>query len=266
MAQGTGTPIPEAEVGVYGPFRPRTGAMTTGAPRPTPGAATITGCRRARRTSMSWARRRASRGCPARLQPHRDHPRQGVTRYEVPPIELAAAVTVRGRVLDATGAPIAGATVVGDLRGERLPSPFPGGRDRHRRARRVPAAAGLEQHGRDRQARAAARSGSATGPSTRPPHVPRPTARSPSSSPPWSERPRVSKAPATSPRTSWPESSSMPTGKPIEGAEVDAWTWYPGQRGEDRRQGLLPHPQARQGPETRSRSSSASPGTPRSSS
>jgi hypothetical protein len=34
-------------------------------------------------------------------------------RHRVPPIELAAAVAVGGRVLDAAGAPIAGATVVG---------------------------------------------------------------------------------------------------------------------------------------------------------
>ena len=37
--------------------------------------------------------------------------------YEVPPIAIVPAVTVRGRVIDATGTPIAGATVVGTCEG-----------------------------------------------------------------------------------------------------------------------------------------------------
>src|SRR5262249_47730570 len=37
----------------------------------------------------------------------------GVSRFEVPPIALAPAVTVRGRVTDAAGGPVSGATVVG---------------------------------------------------------------------------------------------------------------------------------------------------------
>ena len=43
--RGAGTPIDDAGVGVYGPYRPRNGAMTS-KPRPMPRAAFITGCRR----------------------------------------------------------------------------------------------------------------------------------------------------------------------------------------------------------------------------
>jgi hypothetical protein len=42
-----------------------------------------------------------------------------VTKFELPPIELEPAVTLRGRVLNAAGVPIAGAFVVGTCEGGR---------------------------------------------------------------------------------------------------------------------------------------------------
>ncbi len=48
-----------------------------------------------------------------------------VMHYEVPPIAIVAAVTVRGRVLDMAGTPVAGAQVVGTCVGN-LCQPFPG--------------------------------------------------------------------------------------------------------------------------------------------
>jgi protocatechuate 3,4-dioxygenase beta subunit len=50
---------------------------------------------------------------------------EGATRFDVPPLEVAAAVTVRGRVLDAAGGPVAGARVVGVCEGSRC-VPLPG--------------------------------------------------------------------------------------------------------------------------------------------
>jgi hypothetical protein len=113
LERGTGAPVEGAQVGVYGPFRPRTGAMTTGAGTdargryryrlptgetyfyvmgPPNGFARLSGAASSRTVRIP----------------------DGASRYEVPPIELAPAVTVvRGQVLDATGKPIAGATVVG---------------------------------------------------------------------------------------------------------------------------------------------------------
>jgi protocatechuate 3,4-dioxygenase beta subunit len=124
VAQGTDKPVEGAQLGVYGPFRPRTSAMTTGATTdargryhyrlpsgqtylyvmgPPNGFTRLSGEGSSRTVTIP----------------------DGASRYEVPPIELAAAVTVRGKVLDGTGAPIAGATVVGLCEGG-VCRPFPG--------------------------------------------------------------------------------------------------------------------------------------------
>jgi hypothetical protein len=112
VARGTGAPVEGAQVGVYGPFRPRTGAMTTGATTDAQG--------RYRYRLPSGETYFYIMGPPngyTRL-PGEGSSRtvtipDGVLSYVVPPFELTAAVTVHGRVLDGTGAPIAGATVVG---------------------------------------------------------------------------------------------------------------------------------------------------------
>jgi hypothetical protein len=49
----------------------------------------------------------------------------GAVHYELAPMELARAVTVRGRALDAAGMPIAGAKVVGTCEGN-VCRPIPG--------------------------------------------------------------------------------------------------------------------------------------------
>jgi beta-lactamase regulating signal transducer with metallopeptidase domain len=123
VLQGAGTPVAEAGVGVYGPFRPRTGAMTQGAKTdaqgryhyrlppgetylyvmgPPPGFTRLPGEGSSRTITIP----------------------EGTSHYEVPPIEIAAAVTPRGRVLDMAGAPVVGATIVGTCVGN-VCQPFP---------------------------------------------------------------------------------------------------------------------------------------------
>jgi protocatechuate 3,4-dioxygenase beta subunit len=50
---------------------------------------------------------------------------EGTDRYELPPIQPVAAVTLRGRLVDAVGSPTIGATVVGTCEGNTC-QPFPG--------------------------------------------------------------------------------------------------------------------------------------------
>src|SRR5262249_29325157 len=112
VAQGTGQAVEGAELGVYGPYRPRSGAATRGAKTdaqgryhyrlppgetylyimgPPPGYTSLPGEKSSRTVTIP----------------------EGVTRYEVPAIAVAAAVTVRGRVVDSAGAPVPCAKVVG---------------------------------------------------------------------------------------------------------------------------------------------------------
>jgi protocatechuate 3,4-dioxygenase beta subunit len=118
VTQSTGAPVEGAQLGVYGPHRPRTGAMTTGARTdargryhyrlpsgetyfyvmgPPGGYSKLAGEGSSRTVKIP----------------------DGASRYEVPPIELATAVTVSGRVVDAAGTPVAGARVVGVCQGSR---------------------------------------------------------------------------------------------------------------------------------------------------
>ncbi len=116
VAQGTGAPLAGAQVGVQGPYRPRTSAMIR----------TVTTDAHGRYrfrlpagetyfyvSGLPGGYTRLSGEGSSRTVTIPD----GAASLEVPPIELAAAVTVRGRVLDASGAPIAGATVVGICEG-----------------------------------------------------------------------------------------------------------------------------------------------------
>jgi beta-lactamase regulating signal transducer with metallopeptidase domain len=125
VAQGTGAPLAGAQVGVHGPCRPRTSAMIM----------TVTTDARGRYrfrlpsgesyfyiSGPPSGYTRLSGEGSSRTVTIPD----GATSHTVPPIELAAAVTVRGHVLDASGAPIAGATVVGICEGG-VCRPFGGG-------------------------------------------------------------------------------------------------------------------------------------------
>jgi protocatechuate 3,4-dioxygenase beta subunit len=103
LSAATEEPVKGAQLGVYGPFRPRSGAATLGA------------------TTDSQGRFRY------RLPPGETyfyvmgHPPghadktvvipEGVDRFEIPPIVPGYMLVVGGRILDATGSPVAGATV-----------------------------------------------------------------------------------------------------------------------------------------------------------
>lgn len=124
ITRGTGAPAAKAQVGVYGPFRPRSGDMTLGATtdaqghyhyRLPPGETYFYIM-----AAPEGLTRLAGEGSTRTVTIP-----EGTTRFRVPPIEVAPAVTVRGRIVDATGAPIAGATVVGTCEGG-VCRPFPG--------------------------------------------------------------------------------------------------------------------------------------------
>jgi hypothetical protein len=112
VAKSANVPLPGAQVGVYGPFRPRSGAMTTGA------TTDIRGRFRYRLPEgetyfyvmgppNGFTRLSGERSSRTVTIP------EGAREFEVPPIELAPAVTMRGHLLDSDGKPIDGAKVVG---------------------------------------------------------------------------------------------------------------------------------------------------------
>ena len=225
VAKGTGLPVEGAKVGVYGPFRPRTGAMTTGAKADARG--------RYRYRLPSGETYFYVMGPPdgfTRLPEEKSSRTvtipDGASVYEVPPIELAAAVTVRGRVVDAAGRPVTGATVVGLCEGGRC-RPFEGtealtdarGAFRLPRGLNNVVAIGKPatllirlRGGAEHEASAVPDSGGAV----------------------------VVKLPVggealkgvEGPRDVAPDELAGVVvdadGRPIEGAEVDVWTWYPG--------------------------------------
>lgn len=225
VAQGAGTPVGGATVGVYGPYRPRSSSATRGAKTdpegryryrlppgetyfyvmgPPSGFTKLTGDGSGQTVTIP----------------------DGVTRYDVPPLEVAPAVTVRGRVLDAAGSPVEGAKVVGVCEGNRC-IPFQGSETvtDARGAFRLPdgwnntipagQVARLQIALRDgvqhELAAAPAPDGSVT-----------------------LKLPAVVAAPAgvEGPREVAPDELAGVVvdsqGRPIEGVEVDAWTWYPG--------------------------------------
>ncbi len=225
VARGTGTPVEGADVGVYGPFRPRTSAMTTGAKTDARG--------RYRYRLPSGETYFYAMGPPkgfTRL-PNDGSSRtvtipDGVPSYEVPPIEIAPAVTVRGRVLDASGTPIAGATVVGMCQGS-VCRPFPGAEtitDSHGEFRLPPALDNTVAIGAAARLLVRLRGG----------------AEHEAAVLPTRDGAVVVKLPIAGETLGGVEGPHDVSpnelagvvvdveGKPIEGAEVDAWTWYPG--------------------------------------
>lgn len=124
VAQGTRTPVENARVGVYGPFRPRSGPMTTGA------VTDESGHFRYRLPAGETYFYMMNPPSGYTTLPNGGSTRtvtipEDAARFEVPPITLAGALSVHGRVLDAGGVPVVGATVVGICQGGRC-TPLPG--------------------------------------------------------------------------------------------------------------------------------------------
>jgi BlaR1 peptidase M56 len=124
VARGGGEPVEAAQVGVYGPYRPRSGASTIAAKtdaqgryhyRLPPGETYFYICG----PPAGYARLADDGSSQTVIIP------DGAARYEVPPLEIAPAVTVRGRVLDAAGSPVIGAKIVGICKGSQC-VPLPG--------------------------------------------------------------------------------------------------------------------------------------------
>jgi len=124
VVQRTNQPVEKAQVGVYGPYRPKSGEATQSVVtdaqgryrfRLPAGEAYLYVC-----GPPSGYTRLANGGSSTTVTLP-----DGVTRFEAPPIELAAAVTLKGRVLDAAGAAVQGVHVVGTCVGG-VCQPFPG--------------------------------------------------------------------------------------------------------------------------------------------
>jgi beta-lactamase regulating signal transducer with metallopeptidase domain/protocatechuate 3,4-dioxygenase beta subunit len=225
VAQGTGEPIAGAQVSVFGPSRPLTGALMAGATtddrgryhyRLPPGETSfyVTG-------PLGRYTRLSGEGS-SRTETISDR----ALRYEVPPIELAAAVTVRGRVLDATGKPIAGAKVVGTCEGG-LCRPFGGAdtiTDARGEFRLLPGLNNTVAIGKPARLLIRLRDGTEHEAAAVPAADGAVTIKLPvtEAAPSSVEGPRD---------VAEDELAGVVVdidGKPIAGAEVDAWTWYPG--------------------------------------
>jgi hypothetical protein len=124
VARGGGDPVKAALVGAYGPHRPRSGAATIAATtdaqgryhyRLPPGETYLY----VMGPPTGYARLADEGSSRTVTIP------EGVARFEVPPLEIALAVTVRGRVLDAAGSPVIGAKIVGICKGSQC-VPIPG--------------------------------------------------------------------------------------------------------------------------------------------
>jgi beta-lactamase regulating signal transducer with metallopeptidase domain len=225
VAQGSGTPVAGAGVGVYGPFRPRTGPMTRNATtdahgifhhRLPPGETYlyVTGPP-PRLTRLTGEGSSCTVNIPS-----------GVDHFVVPPITIASAVTVRGRVVDTAGSPVAGATIVGTCEGN-VCVPFPG-KETVTDARgefRLPEG-GYNTIAKGQRARLLIRlrGGAEHEASPVPSEDGVVTVKLPIRS--------ATPAGLEGPRDVGPDELAGVvvdvSGNPIEGVEVDAWTWYPG--------------------------------------
>ena len=225
VAQGTGSPVEGAQVGVYGPFRPRTSAMTI--------------------VARTDARGRYHYRLPSgETYLYVMGPPNGFTRlsgegssrtvtipdralrYKVPPIELATAVTVRGRVLNANGGPVAGATVVGTCEGG-VCRPFPGTEtvtNTRGEFRLPPSMYNTVAVGKPARLLIRLRDGAEHEAAAVPSNDGAVTVKLPVASAAFKG--------IDAPRNVAPDELAGVVvdtdGKPIQGAEVDAWTWHPG--------------------------------------
>jgi len=226
VEHGTGKPVEGAQVGVYGPFRPRNTAMTTMV------ATDARGRYRHRLPAGETYFYIAGPPSGFTYQPGAGFSNRTVTipdgdaKYETPPFEVAAAITVRGRVVDAVGSPIAGATVVGVCEGGTC-RPFGGTEavtDGRGEFRLPPTLNDIVAVGKAARLRVRLRGG----------------AEHEAAVVPAADGAVTVKLPAVAdgfkgvegPREVAPDELAGVVvdveGKPIAGAEVDARTWYPG--------------------------------------
>jgi beta-lactamase regulating signal transducer with metallopeptidase domain/protocatechuate 3,4-dioxygenase beta subunit len=236
VAEKTGAPIEGAEVGVYGPFRPRSGAMTSGVKTDAQG--------RYHYRLPSGETYFYASGPPTGFTrlPGEGSNRtvtipDGASNHRVPPIELATAVTVRGRVLDVAGAPIAGATVVGTCEGGMC-QPFPGTEtvtDARGEFRLPPSLYNTVAIGRSARLLIRLRGGAEHELAAVPTGDGSVTLKLPVGG-------EMTKG-VEAPRDVAPDELAGVVvdtqGKPIGGAEVDAWTWYPGHEATTNARGLF---------------------------
>lgn len=221
VEQKTRTPVEGAEVGVYGSFRPRSGAMTTSAKTDARG--------RYHFRLPSGETYFYIMGPPegfTSLDPRTVTIPDGVPTYEVPAMEVARAVTVRGRILDVTGAPIHGAKVVGTCEGG-VCRPFPGDEtitDASGAFRLPPGTNNVVAIGKPARLLVRLPDGAEHEVAAVPATDGSVTLEIPV---PGAIAGRVE-----GPRDVAPDELAGvvvdTSGKPIGGAEVDAWTWYPG--------------------------------------
>ena len=237
VAQGTGTPVEGAQVGVYGPFRPRTSAMTIGAMTdargryhyrlpsgetyfyvmgPPDGFTRLSGEGSSRTVTIPDGASQL-RGAADRAGGRRDGPRAGARRHGHADRRRDGRRHLRGRAC------------AGRSAGPR-PSPTPAASSVCRRACNNTVAVGKParllirlRDGAEHEAAAVPTTDGAV------------TLKLPVAG----EAPRR----VEGPRDVAPDELAGVVvdtdGKPIEGAEVDAWTWYPGHEAKTDAKGLF---------------------------
>ncbi|MHB1562283.1 MAG: carboxypeptidase regulatory-like domain-containing protein, partial [Isosphaeraceae bacterium] len=225
ITRGTGAPAAKAQVGVYGPSRPRSSEMSLGATtdaqghyhyRLPPGETYFYVV-----AAPEGLTRLAGEGSTRTVTIP-----EGTTTYRIPPIEVAPAVTVRGRIVDATGAPIVGATVVGTCEGG-VCRPFPGTEtttDARGEFHLKPSLYNTIPAGSTARLLIRLKDGAEHEAAANPSGDGSVTIRLAVTA---GRFPNVN-----APRDVAPDELAGivvdPQGRPIGGAEVDAWTWYPG--------------------------------------
>ena len=225
LAKGAKTPVVGANVAVYGPSRPRSGAMTQGAMTddkgrfhyrlppgetyfyvmgPPTGYTRLPGEESSRTVTITG----------------------DTTRFDVPPIELAAAVTVRGRVLDAAGSPVVGAKVVGTCEGN-VCTPLPGTDTvTNQNGEFLLPEGGFNSVAIGKAARLLIRL--ADGAEHEAAVVPTADGSVTVKLPVVGDKGQGGRGPQNVGPGELAGMVVDTQGKPIEGVEVDAWTWYPG--------------------------------------
>jgi protocatechuate 3,4-dioxygenase beta subunit len=233
VTRGTGRPVEKVQLGVYGPFRPRSGAATVGALTDAQG--------RFRYRLPPGETYVYVMGPPPGFKrlPEEGSSRtftipQGVTRFEAPPIELEASVALHGRVVDAKNIAVAAVSILG-VSQEGFPRfhegfgvPMPAVTDDHGEFQ--PAGSGHDVvPGREATVSVRLGDGREFDVKVVPTADGSATVRLPVAALP---RPGATAVRVEGPRDVAPDELAGivvdASGNPLQGVEVDAWTWYPG--------------------------------------